>query len=75
MKHKRHVSEVIDFLEKSGATIRSVERTKHIKIKFDYAGKAMTTIVSASPSDWRAGLNKRSEIRAMLRTRDLEVGK
>ena len=53
------------------ATITSIERNKHIKIKWEYYGHKRMTIIPCSASDHRAAKNAVAHVRREMREIDL----
>lgn len=55
-------------VEQEGATFIEVEmRQKHPRIHMEYQGRRLRAVVSATPSDHRAFLNIKTQIRHILR--------
>lgn len=67
MKNNDVLRTVLDELGTAGATIVSLDQPRHIKIQYEHNGAVGTTTVATTPSDWRAPLNARAQIRKALR--------
>lgn len=67
VKSNECISAVTDELGKHGITYDVEPRGKHVAIVFVYGGIEYTHIAPASPSDWRAPMNSKSQIRRLLR--------
>ena len=46
---------------------RVISQNKHIKIRFEYRGAKLQWSMAKTPSDYRANLNLRSQLRRALR--------
>ncbi len=53
------------------ATITSIERNKHIKIKWEYHGHKRMVVIPCSASDHRAMKNATAHVRREMREIDL----
>lgn len=58
---------LLDELEKYGITGSVEERGKHLAIVWQIGGRIRQLFTSKTPSDWRTGMNSRSEMRRLLR--------
>lgn len=56
-----------EVLAQFGVTPRVVSQNKHIKIRFEYRGAKLQASIAKTPSDHRANLNLRSQLRRALR--------
>jgi len=62
-----HIQELCDWLEQHGAVVTSLSYGgKHGRIYFDHQGRSQFYVVGMTPSDWRAQLNAKSDLRHML---------
>jgi putative component of toxin-antitoxin plasmid stabilization module len=62
-----HHRDVVDFLREYGATdIRLVPGGKHPKLTFEFRGKRVERVMSASPGDHRTSANAIAELRRAL---------
>lgn len=66
MKNNPVLEAVLDELGTAGATIVSLDQPRHIKIQYEHNGAIRNTTVPTTPSDWRAPLNARAQIRKAL---------
>jgi hypothetical protein len=67
MKRNDCLRIVVAQLEAAGITPEIKQAKKHIRIYWHRNGRRHSYTVPLSPSDWRASLNSRSDIRRILR--------
>lgn len=71
---KKRKKELLSVLAEIGVTSSEVsfEETggKHVKIVFFYKGKRIIYIAGGSPSDWRANLKLKCDLKRMMRAID-----
>lgn len=63
---------VINELERYGLRGEVAERGKHLEVAWSTPHGRRFVIVAKTPSDWRASLNTRSDLRKMLRADNLQ---
>jgi hypothetical protein len=58
--------EVRKFIEELGGVVISIFCNKHWKVRALFDNKQLTIVLSKSPSDYRALMNRKTEIRKRL---------
>ena len=53
-------------LAAAGAEVLSIEKNKHVKVRFRHRGKKFMTVIPISASDHRAALNQIEHLRKMV---------
>lgn len=66
MRRNQELDAVTDQLDLVGINY-TIERGRHIKIKWTANGVTRTSIVAATGSDWRGTLNNKARVRRLLR--------
>jgi hypothetical protein len=70
MRPLRHplLPDTIDFLKSNGAQdIEPSRGGKHFEIRFKFKNQSLITVTSVSPSDQRAGMKQRTQLKRILR--------
>lgn len=72
-QRNEHIDLIMDELERYGLRGELSERGKHLEIAWTTPVGRRFVIVARTPSDWRAGLNTRSEVRKLLRADNMQL--
>lgn len=69
---KKRKKELLSVLAEIGITDAQFEETggKHVRIIFFYKGEKIIYIAGGSPSDWRANLKLKCDLKRMMRAID-----
>lgn len=70
--HNDSIDRVMDELERYGLRGTISERGKHLEIAWETPLGRRFVIAPRTPSDWRAGLNLRSDLRKLLKADNLQ---
>ena len=67
--------ETLAYLRQTGGVtdIRFVKSKRHAKIVFQYRGQSLMTVISRSPSDYRAVQNQLQQLKRILRDAEARV--
>lgn len=68
-----HVQLLLDELERYGLKGEIADRGKHLEVAWQTFKGRRFVIASRTPSDWRSGLNCRSDMRKMLREDNMQL--
>lgn len=71
-QRQEHLDLLIEELERYGLRGEISDRGKHLEVAWNSPAGRRFVIVARTPSDWRAGLNTRSELRKLLRADNLQ---
>jgi hypothetical protein len=71
-QRQEHLDLLIEELERYGLRGEISERGKHLEVAWNAPAGRRFVIAPKTPSDWRSGLNTRSELRKLLRADNLQ---
>lgn len=71
-QRNEHIDLVMEELQRYGLRGEIGDRGKHLEIAFETPMGRRFVIVARTPSDWRAGLNTRSDLRRILKADNMQ---
>lgn len=73
MANSEHINLLLDELKRYGLRGEVNDRGKHLEVRWEVAGIGERFVIAPrTPSDWRSGMNTRSDLRKMLRKDGLQ---
>ena len=72
-QRNEHLDLIINELERYGLRGEVSDRGKHLEVAWTTPHGRRFVIAARTPSDWRAGLNTRSEVRKLLKADNMQV--